>query len=694
MTNTSGGKVYRVGLVGAGYVSSYHLLALRSLPNVAVVGIADSDQSRAAQTASQFGISGVFRSLNEMSETRPDVIHVLTPPASHCSLTLEALDMGCHVFVEKPMALSEEECEQMIAKAAARERTLSVNHSARFDPAVLRAFDVIRAGTIGDVLTVDYFRSSEYPPYSGGMMPPYYRDAGYPFRDLGVHALYILESFLGEIKNVNAWYQATGRHTHLMFDEWRAHVECQKGYGQVHLSWNSRPMQNTILVQGTKGALCIDSFLETCKIVRSLPGPKAASLIWNAVYGSASHAANALWNAAKFAAGRIGPSPDIQRSVCEFYRSLSAASAPPVSAEEGKRAVIWVEKIARQADAEKKRLNAARPVPKPASILVTGGSGFLGRALVKALLASGETVRLLARQQAPVAFRNHPCVDVMQGDLGDPESVDWAVQGVDTVYHVGAATNGSAEDYQCGTIAGTRNVVDASLRHGVKKLIYVSSLSVLDYAGLRQGAHVDESAALEPSPEKRGLYTHSKLQAERIVLDGVNRGLHAVILRPGQIFGPGTEHVPPYGTISIGSFWVVMGNGGTELPLVYVDDVVDALLRSGSRSDAEGQIVQLVDPEIVNQREYVKLCRQKLPGLHVAYVPLPVLYCAAIGLEMLGRLMRRNVPLTIYRLKSLKARLRFDCRAAQEKLGWTPQTGVREGLRRTFQVGYGPAVKA
>src|ERR1700730_14355086 len=104
MTNTSGGKVYRVGLVGAGYVSSYHLLALRSLTNVAVVGIADSDQSRAAQTASQFGISGVFRSLNEMSETRPDVIHVLTPPASHCSLTLEALDMGCHVFVEKPMA--------------------------------------------------------------------------------------------------------------------------------------------------------------------------------------------------------------------------------------------------------------------------------------------------------------------------------------------------------------------------------------------------------------------------------------------------------------------------------------------------------------------------------------------------------------------------------------------------------------
>ena len=102
-----------------------------------------------------------------MAAAKPQAIHILTPPASHCALTLEALEMGCHVLVEKPMADTAEECDQMIAKAKATGRVLSVGHSARMDPIVLKALELVKRGACGDILSVDFFRSSDYPPYPG-----------------------------------------------------------------------------------------------------------------------------------------------------------------------------------------------------------------------------------------------------------------------------------------------------------------------------------------------------------------------------------------------------------------------------------------------------------------------------------------------------------------------------------------------
>src|SRR5487761_1498516 len=160
---------WRVGLVGAGYVSQYHLRALKKVSNVEIVGIADFDHDRAIKAASTVGVGGVFRTLREMAAAAsPDVVHVLTPPSSHCAIALEALDLGCHVFVEKPMALSETDCDQMIAKAEETGHVLSVNHSARFDPAIQSGLEAVRRGRIGEVLAVEYVRSSEYPPFGGG----------------------------------------------------------------------------------------------------------------------------------------------------------------------------------------------------------------------------------------------------------------------------------------------------------------------------------------------------------------------------------------------------------------------------------------------------------------------------------------------------------------------------------------------
>jgi len=285
-------------------------------------------------------------------------------------------------------------------------------------------------------------------------------------------------------------------------------------------------------------------------------------------------------------------------------------------------------------------------------------------------------------------------VQAVIGDLGDPRIVDHAVAGASVVYHVGAAMRGGPNDFEAGTVWGTRNVVDACLKHHTQKLVYVSSLSVLDHAGRNPAATMTESSSFEPHPDKRGAYTQTKLTAEAMVSDAIcDHALPAVIVRPGQIIGPGAERVTPNGTLAIAGRWIAVGAPSQTLPLVYVDDVVDALLLASSEPAAVGKIFNIVDPEIVTQGDYLARVKGKLGGeLKLVRMPTGAFMTLAFGVEMLGKLLGRSVPLTRYRVRSLRPLANFDIGAAQTQLGWNPRVGLRRGMDTMF--GTAPAIAA
>jgi predicted dehydrogenase/nucleoside-diphosphate-sugar epimerase len=680
----------RVAVVGAGYVSAHHLRALKDLPFILLVGICDRDEARARAMARRFGVADVYPTLDAMAAAKPEVIHVLTPPASHCALTLAALDMGCHVFVEKPMAESPQECDQMIAKARDKGLMLSVNHSDLFDPVMVRAMGLVRAGACGEVLAVHFIRSSDYPRYAGGPLPAPFRQGSYPFRDLGVHGLYLLDSLLGPVSDLHVHHYESGRDPLLTFDEWRVLAECERGTGYLYLSWNTRPMQSEVLIHGTRGLIRVDRLLQTCEVHRTLPGPKQIGIVIDGWQNALRRSVRIPANLVRFLSGSLKPSPGIYRGVQEFHIALTQGTAVPVPPEAGRRVVAWIASASEAADREKEaRLTAelTRPLPT-ARILVTGGAGFLGSALVERLSQTGEPIRLLLRRPprpgtpADSAGRaGH--VSILYGSLGEPNIVHRAVEGVEIVYHLGAAMKGSKEEFEQGTIWGTRNVIEACLQHKVNRLVYVSSLSVLDHAGHVDGVPVSETSPYEPFPNRRGAYSKTKLEAERMVLDAIrDRGLPAVVIRPGQIFGPGAEHVTPNGVIGLGRQWIVAGNGERALPLVYRDDVVDALLRAAASDRATGRVVNVVDPEQINQNEYLR----RLTGVKVRRVPVALLMLVAIAIEMLGVVLKHDVPLSRYRIRSLRPLAPFDLSQAREILGWMPAVGIEQGLQRTFGV--------
>jgi len=270
-------------------------------------------------------------------------------------------------------------------------------------------------------------------------------------------------------------------------------------------------------------------------------------------------------------------------------------------------------------------------------------------------------------------------VEYCVGNLGDPRAIDRAIAGADVVVHCGAAMRGGWPEHKGATVVGTQNVIDACVAHHVRQLVHISSMSVIDWAGSAGNGPVSEAAALEPRPDERGAYTRAKLEAEQLVTAAAQRGLPCVVLRPGQIFGGGLPLINGAVARAAGSRWLVLGDGKLELPLVYIDDVVDAILLAIDRRLVGGQVIQLVDPDHLTQDDVLAIAGGSKP---IVKVPRPLVFALGKLSEYpLGALGRQS-PVAVYRLKSALARLHYESDRANALLGWQPRVGVREGIVR------------
>jgi len=250
------------------------------------------------------------------------------------------------------------------------------------------------------------------------------------------------------------------------------------------------------------------------------------------------------------------------------------------------------------------------------------------------------------------------------------------------VIHLAAGTSGSEKDSQTATLQGTRNLLELCARHKPQRLIYISSCSVYGVADYEKHAIVTEQAALERFPERRGAYSASKQQAETLVHEYMSKGdVPVVILRPGTIYGPSTDVYTPMLGFALGSRYIVIGNGQFTLPYVFVDNVVEAIVKSLEKKEAEGEIFNVVDPEPLSKRRYMdSVIRRIDPRAKVSYLPYAVLDAAVWGQELLCRALGRPPVLTRYRLSSSQKSVTYDCTKIIRRLDWRPPVSQQEAL--------------
>ena len=308
-------------------------------------------------------------------------------------------------------------------------------------------------------------------------------------------------------------------------------------------------------------------------------------------------------------------------------------------------------------------------------VLVTGATGFLGLRTVEMLIDQGFPVRALVRRPSKAGTLAHLGAEIAQGDVTDPDSLKPAFEGIDYVIHAAADTSGTEKGARQVTINGTRNILDLCASHQVKKLVYISSCSVYGSAEYKDGQVVDENSPLEWFPERRGIYSWAKLEAEKIVLDYMNQDkVPAVCIRPGTIYGPGGENFSPMLGFSWKSkIFVVIQKKGFTLPLVYIDNLVQAIITALVQEKSAGKVYNVVDPQRIGKKEYMDAFIRKLyPGAWCVYAPYGLLF-PVVGLQQcLFGILKRKPFLTRYRLASSQRSKIYDSSKIMDHLGWQP----------------------
>ena len=315
-------------------------------------------------------------------------------------------------------------------------------------------------------------------------------------------------------------------------------------------------------------------------------------------------------------------------------------------------------------------------------MLVTGATGFLGRRLVEKLVERGYRVRGLDRNLSG-SRTSRDWVEIVYGDVGDCASLRPAFQDIDTVVHAAADTSGAEEGTQRTTIQGTKNVLDLCEEFNVSKLIYISSLSVYGVADYGKNTLVTEDASLERFPEKRGFYTLGKCEAEKLVREAMDQGRFPIVcLRPGTIFGPGGEVFTPMMGFAFGKRLLgIIGMGGFLLPLVYIDNLVDAIVTAIGKSEADGKVFNVVDPDPPSKREYVeKVLKPLYPEASFIYIPYSLLYIVTWVQERLMKLLARKPILTCYRLTSSQKNVFYDSSRIMKDLDCKPPHSMADAV--------------
>jgi nucleoside-diphosphate-sugar epimerase len=318
--------------------------------------------------------------------------------------------------------------------------------------------------------------------------------------------------------------------------------------------------------------------------------------------------------------------------------------------------------------------------------LVTGGGGFLGGVIVRMLRERGREVRSFSRNVYPHLYD----ADVEQavGDLADMESVEIAMADCDIVYHVAARAGvwGRYDDFHSTNVVGTRNILNACRKFGVRKLVYTSSPSVVYRRGDMEG--INETV---PYPFKfDAYYPHSKAIAEEMVLDANGPELATVALRPHLIWGPGDPHLIPrlLERARAGKLKRI-GSGANRVDVTYVDNAAHAHVLAGERLEPDspiaGKAYFLSQGEPVNLWDFINrvLAVAGLPPVTKSISFRKALFAGAV-LENFYKLfrLRSEPPMTRFVARQLASSHWFDVSAARRDLGYEPIVSVEEGLRR------------
>ncbi len=698
----------RVAFLGAGYISDWHAKALASIRDVELVAVCDRMISRAESFAEKFDVSAVYGSLEAMlASERLDAVHVLLPPDLHFQAAETILAAGVSAFIEKPMCLNPEDAVALTRLAADRGLRIGVGHNFLFSECYERLRSDLAKGILGslDHLTITWHR--ELPQVTSGPFDLWMlREPANVMLEIGSHCVAQMLDLVGVPEGVEA---RAGNPVDLpsgqkFYRRWQ--VSASKGRAAIDLRFSFVPgfSEYTIHARGSLASATVDFDRDTYTLRRHRPLDEDFDRYAIVADGARSARAQArrtlrnyLLSKLHLRANGTPYGASIAAALRAFYATPNGVSDERIAGQRGAEVIRICREIGRLAfhvpsadsvTVQPPTLSEHSAIDASGSpharTLILGATGFIGLELTRRLIESGHRVRVLVRNpgKLPADLRDSQ-LECIRGDLADAAALRRAMEGVDCVYHLARAQVKSWPDYERYEIGVTREIAQAALAAGVKRLIYTGTID--SYYSGGPGA-ITEGTPLDPAIERRNLYARAKAESERLLLKmHREQGLPVVIVRPGIVIGRGGNPMHwGIGRWWYGSVCQTWGDGRNPLPLVLVADVAKGLLAAAEAPDVLGDSFNLVaDPSLTAQDYLDELDR--IGGIRIQRHATPILkFYLEDSFKWMVKVIVRHPDrrLPSYRdWASRRQAATFDCTRAKVRLGWKPISDRKEFIR-------------
>lgn len=706
----------RVAILGAGYIAHYHLDALRLVAGAKLVAVCDINQGRAHQLAASAGVDKVYTDLSEMLEKEAlDSVHVLTPANLHFAPARHILEARVGVFLEKPLAIETTECDALLDLAQAQAVPLGTSHNYLYaKPYEALLSDWVRR-RFGRIDQIDIVWQKPLPQLKSGPFDSWlfakphnilFEVAAHTF----AHALHLA----GELQEMTVTY---GEKLELpggndFYQRWEIQGKHRGTHVRILLSFKDGFSQHYIAVRGANGSAVVD--FEHNTYVRNEHEHEQMDLdrFTRIVRTSRTLIAQATTTMAQFAlakAGRrhaLGPFADsIFRAVSAYYNDFEDQADARIVGRMGARTVRFAEKVAEKVQAVVRSAKGSTDnetyKPPQATILVTGGTGFIGKALVRRLRQKGHGVRVLVRTPAVhLTFFGELGVEVACGDMQNIQTVQAALEGIKNVYHLARGEGETWMDYEKSDLIPTKNLAKACLERNIQ-LIYTSSIAV--HAADRPNRPIQDETPPHIGCARTNIYARTKAESEWYLQEQRRRHqLDLVILRPGIVIGRGRTPLHagiaefPYAS----SLCVIAGSGDHLLPIVLLDECADAMALVLERQQAgvnlSGCSFNLVGEASLTAHQYLDEL-EAFSGVKLKRVSRAAWQRFAIEIikyliKKMGRNQDAGRP-CLASIKGLGYLARYDLQNIKQTLGWTPTTdrakviaeGIQDPAREFFR---------
>ena len=344
-----GKDILRGGIVSCGAIAVIsHMPVWRAMKGVEIVAACDRNESAAAAMAKRFSVPRSYQDLSYMLEKESlDFIDICTPPDTHALLSIQAMEAGLNVLVEKPMAVSLSEADDMIAASRRHGIKLCVVHNFLFTPVVQEAKSLVSKGAIGDLIAVEVRSLDKRDGALSKRGHWCHTLPGGIFGEYAPHSVYLEWAFLGEIHSIKAVSRKTSEFPWVDADELRVLVEAERGLGSFTVSCNSHNKSFEMDIFGTKGRLHLDN--HALSMTRSrLRGNRTDELVLDQLYLSGQQLVGAVSSFVMAALGRRWYKVGHQALMQGFVRSISDNIEPPVPGEDGRETIRVLEDIWKQ----------------------------------------------------------------------------------------------------------------------------------------------------------------------------------------------------------------------------------------------------------------------------------------------------------------------------------------------------------